>query len=80
MTRSLKKRAISGITTARSDKPFKVAEHRRERHHVRQRLRVTEDDTDARLHGRPFGDPWLSPKDGKTDWTGEDNEKKMRRK
>lgn len=80
MTRSRKKRPITGTTTARSDKPFKVAEHRRERHHVRQRLRATEDDTDARLNRRPFGDPWLGPKDGKTDWTGFDYEKKAHRK
>jgi hypothetical protein len=34
MSNSRKKVPITGITTARSDKPFKVAEHRRERRNV----------------------------------------------
>jgi hypothetical protein len=35
MSRSRRKTAIIGVTTAPSDKPFKVDEHRAERHAVR---------------------------------------------
>jgi len=35
MSRSRRKTAIIGLTTAPSDKPFKVDEHRAERHAVR---------------------------------------------
>ena len=71
MSNSRKKHAISGLTTD-SDKPFKVKEHRRERHHVRQTLRSADDDADPRLHQRFYGDPWNSPKDGRlVDWTSD---------
>lgn len=80
MSRSRKKRPITGTTTARSEKGWKKDWHQAERHHVRQRLHVTADDTDRRIHRRPFGDPWAAPKDGKTDWTGSDYEAKARRK
>jgi hypothetical protein len=56
---------VIGLTTAKSDKPYKTAEHQRERHAVHQRLTKTADDTDRRLHPRPYGDPWNGPKDGK---------------
>ncbi|WP_374248077.1 hypothetical protein [Thermomonas sp.] len=52
------------MTTARSDKPFKAAEHRRERSAVRQTLGSTGDDA-AVPPTRAFGDPWRAPKDGK---------------
>ena len=59
----------SGPTTARSDKPFKVAGHGRERRTVRQGLRAThEDDALPSPHG--FGDPRAAPSDGKTRWGG----------
>lgn len=64
MSRSLSKTPIAGNSKAESDKPFKVAEHQRERRHVRQRLQATADETDPRLH-RDFGNPALAPKDGK---------------
>lgn len=80
MSRSRKKRAVTGTTTARSDKSFKVAEHRRERRAVSALLPVTQDDSDRRLHSKRHGDPWLSPKDGKSDWTGSDYEPKALRK
>lgn len=51
------------MTTARSDKPYKVAEHRRERHSVSQALRSGADNDDPALH-RVYGDPWNAPKDG----------------
>jgi hypothetical protein len=65
MSRSRRKTPVTGLTTARSDKPYKVDEHQRERHHVRQRLKATADDIDPKLHRRPYGDPWNAPKDGK---------------
>lgn len=70
MSRSYRRMPMFGVTTAASEKPFKAAEHRRERHHVRQRLRVTLDDTDRRLHREPFGNPCAGPKDGKVYWMG----------
>lgn len=66
MSRSRKKHPVRAITTAESERRFKQAEHQRERHHVRQRLRVAVDDTDRRLHTAPFGNPYCGPKDGKT--------------
>ncbi len=65
MSRSRKKHPIGGNTKAESERGFKRSEHQRERHHVRQRLRVSGDDADARLHGAPFGNPHCGPKDGK---------------
>ncbi|WP_246132763.1 hypothetical protein [Devosia ginsengisoli] len=49
------------MTTAESDKAFKVAEHRRERRVVNAALSNAEDLPPARL----FGNPWASEKDGK---------------
>lgn len=69
MSRSRKK-PIHSITTAASDKPFKVIEHRRERHSARQVIANTMDMDDPRLHA-VYGDPWNAPKDGKRynpDW------------
>ena len=65
MSRSRKKYPVVAATCAESEKDYKRAEHQRERHHVRQRLRVSVDDADRRLHRAPFGDPWGGPKDGK---------------
>lgn len=56
---------VSGLATASSDKPFKVAGHGRERRTVRQVLRANHED-DALPSPRRFGDPWTAPKDGKT--------------
>ncbi len=50
MSRSYRHVPMFGMTTAASEKHFKAAEHRRERHHVRQRLHSATDDTDRRLH------------------------------
>lgn len=68
MSRSYRSSRFFGVTTARSERQFKAAEHRRERHHVRQRLHVVPDDADRRLHREPFGNPWAAPKDGKFYW------------
>lgn len=61
MSRSRRKIPIAGITTAESDKAFKVAEHRRERRVVKTALDKTDDLPSTKL----FGNPWASEKDGK---------------
>jgi hypothetical protein len=61
MSRSRRKTPIAGITTAESDKAFKVAEHRRERRTVNAALNTAED----LPHTKLFGNPWASEKDGK---------------
>jgi hypothetical protein len=65
VSRSRKKTPVHGITTARSDKPYKVDEHRRERSAARRIVKQTADGDDPRLH-KVYGDPWGAPKDGKT--------------
>ncbi|MFO1173615.1 MAG: hypothetical protein U1E48_00150 [Paracoccaceae bacterium] len=61
MSRSRKKTPILAITTADSDKPFKVKEHRRERRAVKTALIAGEQPP----HAKGFGDPWSGDKDGK---------------
>jgi hypothetical protein len=65
VSRSRRKTPIAGITSARSDKPFKVDEHRAERRTTRAVVRKTLDGDDTALYSRPHGNPWLAPKDGK---------------
>jgi len=60
MSRSRRKTPVSGITTAESDKAFKVAEHRRARRATRAALPVSEGPIP-----KQFGNPWASAKDGK---------------
>ncbi len=67
MSRSRRKNPCAGITTARSDKPFKVQEHRAERRAVGVTLRTTLDQ-DAPALQHVYGDPWRAPKDGKQWW------------
>lgn len=67
MSRSRKRTPIAGITTAPSDKPFKQAEHRRERAAVRGALAG-----DMELPSpREFGSSSKSLKDGKFYLPGE---------
>jgi hypothetical protein len=65
MRRSRRKKAIIGVTTAPSDKPFKVDEHRAERHAALAVVKRSLDGDDRALHSKVYGDPWKSPKDGK---------------
>jgi hypothetical protein len=58
MSRSYRKNPAGGITTARTDKPFKRFANRS----LRRRVRMG--DFDLRL--RDISDPWVWPKDGKT--------------
>jgi hypothetical protein len=52
MSRSRRKTAIIGVTTAPSDKPFKVDEHRAERHAVRAVVNRSLDSDDRALHSK----------------------------
>lgn len=61
MSRSYRKTPICGMTTKASDRPFKKAEHKRERRAVNARD-LTLDEPPA---GKEFGNPWGAPKDGK---------------
>jgi hypothetical protein len=61
MSRSRKRTPIIPITLAESDKPFKQAEHQRERAAVRAAIGAGEDVPSP----RSFGDPAKGPKDGK---------------
>jgi len=74
MSRSRKKTPITGITIAESDKPFKEAEHRRERRVVRTAIKVGEPIPDQ----REFGNPWASEKDGKQ-WLSDRNSRVLRK-
>ena len=65
MSGSCRKTAIIGVTTATSDKPFKVDEHRAERHAVRAVIKRSLYSDDRALHSKVYGNPWKSPKDGK---------------
>ncbi len=65
MSRSRRKTPVIGVTTAPSDKPFNVDEHRAERHAVRATIMYSLDGDDRALHSRVYGDPWKAPKDGK---------------
>ena len=56
MSRSRRKTAIIGVTTAPSDKPFKVDEHRAERHAVRAVVKRSLDSDDRSLHSKVYGD------------------------
>jgi hypothetical protein len=59
MSRSRRKTAIIGVTTAPTDKPFKVDEHRAERHAVRavvKRKRSLDSD-DRAWRSKVYGNP-----------------------
>jgi hypothetical protein len=64
MSRSKRKNPIVAFTSHESDKPYRKAEHKRERAQVRLILRATADDT-ALPSPKVFGDPVKGLKDGK---------------
>lgn len=70
MSRSKRKVPIAGITTARTEKPYKVDEHRSERRTARTRIKSGRPDDIP--HPKVFGNPWNGPKDGKR-WFGKDS-------
>lgn len=80
MSRSRKKKPITGVTTARTEKDWKQQEHQRERANVRTALANFDEDGDVLPAPLEFGNPWDGPKDGKMDWSGMDFEKKAKRK
>jgi hypothetical protein len=51
------------MTTTRSDKPFKIDEHRSERRTAKTKLASGREDEIP--HPKVFGNPWAAPKDGK---------------
>ncbi|HEX5461811.1 MAG TPA: hypothetical protein VFX20_17740 [Steroidobacteraceae bacterium] len=65
MSRSRRKTPIVAVTTAETDKPFKMAEHRAERRTYRALLTARLDPDDRRLHARQYGNENHSDKDGK---------------
>jgi hypothetical protein len=74
VSRSRRRTPISPNTLAETDKPYKAAEHRRERAAVRTAL-ANEDETPD---PRAFGDPRGADKDGKH-WFGDRHPKLLRK-
>ena len=65
MSRGRRKTSIIGMTTATSDKPFKVDEHRAERHTVRATIKHSLDGDDRASYSKVYVNPWKAPKDSK---------------
>jgi hypothetical protein len=61
MARSRRKTPITGVTTAESDKNFKIKAHRRER----AALRALDISSQEPQSSKVFGNPWRGDKDGK---------------
>ena len=80
MSRSRKKKPITGVTKADTEKEWKQQEHQRERAKVRTALANFDEDGDVLPAPVEFGDPWKGPKDGKVDWSGAEFERKAKRK
>lgn len=79
MSRSRKKTPIISHTTADSDKPFKVQEHKRERRTVKHHLTKDQDYDSMVLPDKErFGNEWNAPKDGKC-WRDNPKDKWMRK-
>ena len=78
MSRSRHKTPISGITTAKSDHPWKKMAARKLRHRVKQELNATRDGD--RFAGKRWDlvNPWSSEKDGKH-WMSDQDPKWMRK-
>ena len=78
MSRSRRRTPITGITTARTDHPWKKAAARALRRAVRQSLKATLDGD--RFAGKRWDlvDPWSSDKDGKF-WFGPDRPELLRK-
>jgi hypothetical protein len=75
MARSYKTNPAGGVTTARSEKRFKSAQHRSERRTARVALRTGRPLPDP----REFGNRWCGPKDGRA-WYGSDCSPELLRK
>ncbi len=68
MSRSYKKIYGGGITTARSDKWYKVSEHRRYRARIRDLIVNGKEELFPIYDRGDFCNPWGSPKDGHVVW------------
>lgn len=75
MSRSRKKKPITGITKAETKKEWKQQEHQRERSAVRYALKS---DKEILPHPKEYGNPLSGPKDGKVFWA--ENKEKAKRK
>ena len=64
MAHSRKKTPKGGITSARSEKQEKSANHRRERRRIRQAI-AGDANTDILPHTKELSNPWSMAKDGK---------------
>jgi hypothetical protein len=64
MSRSRWRTKIFGITSTRSEKQYKAAQHRSERRAVRIALRQRR----KLPQPKEFGNPWNGPRDGKMYW------------
>jgi len=64
MARSRKKTPKAGITSARSEKADKSANHRRERRRIRQTL-DSDPQSEILPHTKELSNPWSMSKDGK---------------
>lgn len=80
MSRSRKKKPITGVTKADTEKDWKQQEHQRERANVRTALANFDEEADVLPDPDEFGNPWKGPKDGKIDWSGDEYERKAKRK
>ena len=80
MSRSRKKKPVTGITLAETEKEFKQQEHQRERARVRTALANLDEEQEVLPHPKEFGNPWAGPKDGKRDHSGTWYEGKAKRK
>lgn len=76
MSNSRKRHPVTPMTTSRSDKAYKQAEHRRERSAVKKALAHGKELPSPEL----FGDEWHSHKDGKRYWSRKDEQPWVRRK
>ena len=78
MSRSRRATPISGITTAKSDHPWKKMAARKLRHRVKQELNATLDGD--RFAGKRWDlvNPWSSEKDGKH-WMSDRDPKWLRK-
>ena len=80
MSRSRKKRPVTGTTCAETEKKFKQQAHQQERANVRTALANFDEEADVLPDPDEFGNPWAGPKDGKRDHSGTDYERKAKRK
>ena len=64
MARSRKKTPKAGITSARSEKKEKSANHRRERRRIREVI-AAQTDPEILPHSKELSNPWSMAKDGK---------------